>query len=401
MGQEFIDFEQSLQIIRSLQVSWGAKENVFIADMHRRVGAEDVVADSDNPVALTASMDGYALQYASQDKKLQIVGDNPAGSKLSQKVSSHNCIKTFTGSLMPKGSDTLVPIENVTAKNTALTVQKKVPKGFACRMPGETYAKGEVLIPKGSTLGWSEAAVLASVNRPYMSVFQKPKVAIASSGSELLELGQRQQNDAQIRSANHIALQSMVEKCGAHSVQYGVVADNKEAMLQTVQKALLSCEIVITTGGVSVGDYDFTKEVIEKCGAKILFHGVKIKPGQHLLLSQKGNKFILALPGFAYSAMVTAFLYLPALLALYYERNYVLKTFQAVMQEDFSKPAGKTAFFAVRVTNTGGKLYADFGGKKFGSSADLTNLKSGDGLLMLEPHTTQIKKGQEVRLLLL
>ncbi len=399
--KRFIGFEESLQIISDLDIAAAGIENRWIGDIEGAVAAVSVKADHDNPAAPTAAMDGYAVRFEDQDASLEVLGDNAAGDGSVKTVGRGSCIKTFTGAIMPRGSDTLVPVENIANNGGRIRIKQKVARGFACRSTGETYAAGEELIQKGSVLGFSEAAVLASLNKAFMPVFSPPKVAVASSGSEILDIAQPRQNDAQIRSANHITLQVLARKLGASCMQLGVVADDKTSMLQTLQEGLTSSDIVITTGGVSVGDYDFTRDVIERLGAKVVFHGVRIKPGQHLLLAQKDNKLILALPGFAYSAAVTAHLYLPALLAKFASRPYTLNPVEGILDEDFRKPAGKTAFFAVNITNKEGILHADFSGKKFGSSADLTNLKTGHGLLMLDEATTQVTRGQRVKLLLI
>ena len=394
-----LDYRQSLGVIEELKSIKKGYENIFLTQANGRVLYEDIVAAVDSPEFLTAAMDGYAIKFEQMEQVLKIACDNPAGAGAPTLVGLDSCIKTFTGALMPQGSDTLVPIENVEVIDGTIKVNQKVPRGFATREVGETYRKGEVLISKGTQLGFAEIGVMASLNMAYVKVLQKPKVAIISSGSEILDIAQLQTNPSQIRSSNHIALEVLAQNMGVEVLQAGVVNDDKQNLTQSIENALNSCDIVVTTGGVSVGDYDFTKEVIQKLGARVLFHGVKIKPGQHLLLAQIGNKFILSLPGFAYSAMVTFILYMQPLLQKFGYRNQQ-RLIKARMMENFKSFEGKTRFVAVNLDCVAGDYQVDLEGKKGGSSAILTNMLDGAALLAIEEEKSEIQKGEMVSVLL-
>jgi len=191
--------------------------------------AEDIIADHNSPEFATSAMDGYAILHQDLSLgRLKIGSINPAGSDLKEEVRSGMCIKTFTGSLMPHGADTLIPIENVQVEGDEILIKIEVPQGFSVREPGENYAKGQLLIAKGTKIDFPQIGVMASLNVTDVKVYEKPTVAIISTGSELLELGEEQTSDAQIRSSNNYILEAIVKKYDGVPLQLGCIKDDKE-----------------------------------------------------------------------------------------------------------------------------------------------------------------------------
>jgi molybdopterin molybdotransferase len=401
--QEFITFRESQNILNSLSLPTPATRRLFLSDALGFILAEDIIAQQSSPAYPTSAMDGYAICYEDMQKdSIKILRDNPAGEMVETWVQSGGCIKTFTGSLMPKGSDTLVPIENVEVEGESIRITTPVDKGFAVRAVGENFEKGEVLVTKGSRIGYAEIGVMASLDIAQVDVYKRPVVAVLSSGSEILDLAQPRQNEAQIRSSNHITLEALAKSYGAEVVQLGVVEDDKASITEAIQNALKQADIVVTTGGVSVGDYDFVKDVVrDEIGAKPLFKGVKLKPGQHLMFARKDEQYIISLPGFAYSSTVTFLLYAVPVIARMQGGGYEPAIVDAVLEEDFSKPEGKTSYHAVNVRYERGAFRADFKGKKSGSSAILTNMLNSAGLLIAQPETTELQAGEKVQVLLI
>ncbi|RXK14250.1 molybdopterin molybdenumtransferase MoeA [Halarcobacter mediterraneus] len=401
--RDFINYEQSLNILYNLNFKGNTKEKLFITNAQGRILAKDVIAKNNNPEFKTSGMDGYAIKAEDQKlNRLKIIGKNPAGEVIKEEVTNGTCIKTFTGSLMPKGSDTLIPIENVEVENDEIIIKKEVPSKFAVRDIGENYKKGEVLIKKGTTIGFAEIGVLASLNISQVEVYTKPIVSIASTGSEILDLGEEQENDSQIRSSNHLTIEALAKTAGAQTIQRGVVKDDIDSITKLLQSSLEVSDIVVTTGGVSVGDYDFVQDVVkEKIGAKVLFHGVKIKPGMHILIAQKDNKLIIALPGFAYSSTVCAILYLLPMIYKYENSNKKLPIVKAEITQDYPQKMAKTIFTACNVFYEEGKYKINFEGKKQGTSAILTNMLESPALLIQQENGENLKKGDFVDILLL
>jgi molybdopterin molybdotransferase len=398
-----ISFAESMIALDDLDINTTGVENLFLSAARTRVLAVDIIADENSPVAATSGMDGYAIKAADQEAGRIVMkkNDNPAGCDIKDVVESGTTIKTFTGSLMPEGADTLIPIENVTVDGDTIIINEKVPEGFAVRPVGESYKEGEVLIQKGTTLEFAQIGVLAGLGRVMIPVFMMPKVAILATGSEVLDLGVCSDNPAQIRSSNNYTLEALADQHGAKCLQLGVVGDAYEDIKQHMKDALDSTDILVTTGGVSVGDYDFVKDIIPELGATVVYKGVTIKPGQHVMVAQKGNKFIVALPGFAYSSTVTFMLYVIPLIARLKGQAYAPNIVTATLTEPFNKRTKKAEFTACNVRMSNGLYEVDFRDKRVGTSAILTNMLGSVGLLMTSETDSSIEVGQQASVMLL
>ncbi len=401
--RNFISYDESINILNNINTSKISTEKLFITNAIGRVIAKDIIANHNSPKFPTSAMDGYAIKFEDiNNEEIKIIARNPAGSVLEVEVTTNCCIKTFTGSLMPKGSDTLVPIENVKLFEDKIKIIKAVPFGFAVRSIGENYKKNEVLIKKGTVIGFAEIGVLASLNISQVEVVINPTVAIASTGSEILDLGETQTNDSQIRSSNHLTLEALFKSNGANTIQMGVVKDDMDSITNLLETALLKADIIVTTGGVAVGDYDFVQDVIkDKLKAEVLFHGVNIKPGMHLLIALKDNKIIVALPGFAYSSTVCAILYVLPLIYKFRNSNEKLPIVKARINKDLAKFQAKTIFTACNVEYKNDEYQINFDGKKEGTSAILTNMLENPALLIQKENSENIKSGDLVDILLL
>jgi molybdopterin molybdotransferase len=397
-----LHFDESIKIIDELMIKTHKTKKLYLCDALGYVLAEDIIADHNSPEYPTSAMDGYAFRYADIELgRLRISGINPAGSDLRDEAGVGECIKTFTGSLMPKGSDTLIPIENVKVDGDEIIIKEPVSMGFSVREEGENYTKNQCLISKGTKIDFAQIGVMASLNISSPLVFAKPTVSIISTGSELLELGELQTSDAQIRSANNYILEAIVQKYGGMPVQHGCIKDDKESITAAIADALAQSDIVVTTGGVSVGDFDFVKDVIYELGCEVLFKGVHIKPGQHIMVARKGDKFIVGLPGFAYSSTVTALLYLVPLITKLQHGTFALRKLKATLKEPFAKRTKKAEFTACNLTFASGEYFVDFQDKKVGSSAILTNMLGSTALLITQEEDTSKSAGEAVEVLLL
>jgi molybdopterin molybdotransferase len=395
-----ISFETSMNMLELLDGVALRSEQLFLDDALGRVLAEDIVAEANDPAVPMAAMDGYAVVHSDlAHGRIAIIGDNPAGNPEAVAVEPGLCIKTFTGAMMPEGADTLIPIENVTVEGEQIVIDESVPEGFSVRPVGESYRRGEVLIRKGAVLGFAEIGVLAGLNRVTVPVVLRPRVAVLATGSEILEVGETATSPSQIRSSNHHTIAAIARLCGAQTVQMGTVKDDREAITEAYTNALASADIVISTGGVSVGDYDFVKEIVPRLGAEVIYHGVKIKPGQHLLLARREGKFILALPGFAYSSAVTALLYAVPLIRKFLGRHEGLPVVEATLKEPFRKRSKKSEFTACNLSLVEGRYMVDFEGKRTGSSAILNNMLGGAALMITGEEDGDLDAGMAVNVI--
>ncbi|HEY9203351.1 MAG TPA: gephyrin-like molybdotransferase Glp [Sulfurimonas sp.] len=397
-----LSYETSQNMLDLLHVNSSRTENVALSASLGRVLAQDIVAEYNDPQFPTASMDGYAVMHSDlQNKEIAILGDNPAGSDEKRTIKSGECIKTFTGSKMPNGADTLIQIENVSVNNGKITIDETVSLGNAVRPVGEGYRAGDVLIKKGTKIGFVEIGVMAALNRVMVKVAIRPRVAVISTGSEILDLGVNSTNPSQIRSSNNYTLAALFEQAGAESVQLGTICDEREGIMETFQNALLSADILVSTGGVSVGDYDFVKDIVPRIGAEVVYKGVAIKPGKHIMVAQREDKFILALPGFAYSSTVTAILYVLPLIAKMLGRKSAYKTVAAKLGEKFTKRSKLTEFTACNVVVEDGEYFVNFKDKKVGSSAILTNMLDSSALMITGEDDGDLEQGTYVNVILL
>ena len=397
-----LSYETSQNMLDLLHVNSSRYERVSLSESLGRVLFEDIVAEFNDPQFATASMDGYALKHEDLALgTLSVLGDNPAGHDETRSLNAGECIKTFTGSMMPNGADTLIQIENVTYEDGKITINEEVPKANAVRPIGEGYRSGDILIKKGSKIGFAEIGVMAGLNQVMVKVSVRPRVAVIATGSEILDLGENADNPAQIRSSNNYTLAALFEQAGAEVIQLGTAPDNKDALMETFENALASADILVSTGGVSVGDYDFVKDIVPRLGANVVFKGVGIKPGRHIMVAQMDSKFILALPGFAYSSTVTAILYALPLVAKMLGKTQPYRVVAAKLQDDFTKRSRFTEFTACNIVVEDGEYFVNLEGKKVGSSAILTNMLDSSALMIAGEEDKFLEAGTYVTTILL
>ena len=394
--KDFMSYADSLKILKDTINAWEKVEKVAITDALDRNIAYDVTAAENYPAKPVSAMDGYAFAFKDGLNELELITDLPAGSDKGLHIEGSKCVKTFTGSLMSEGTDTLVPVENVEVSGSKIIIKKSVPKGFAVRAVGESYKKGEILIKKGTRLTYAEIALLAELGVFHVSVFIRPRVAILATGSEIKDLGEPLDSPAQIHSSNHVGIAMQIRKMGAEPILCEIVRDKAELVEKAIINALKSADILVTTGGISMGDYDFVKGALNE-NFKLIIEGAAIKPGRHIRVAKSGDKYIFALPGFPYSAMVMCVLYVRVLINTWFSQEEPKIT--AIMDEDYKKRSPFLEFTAVNLENRDGKIFVNLNGKKLGSSAIVNNLTNEAALLIIPKETEFIAKGEVVEVL--
>lgn len=397
-----ISFENSIDILNNLEIKEVGVEKKFILNSIDRVLAEDIIAKENSPLYPTSSMDGYAIKFIDQKlKKLKVIDNLPAGSFKEFNLQNGEAIKVFTGSLIPSGANSVIPIEYVTFENGEIIINEEVKEGFSIRSVGENYKENEVLIKKGEIINFAEIGVMASLNIAEVLVYKKPTISVISTGSEILGLCDKETNPSQIRSSNNYTISAIAKKHGCEVLNMGVLKDDRDSIEEYMDLALSSSDILVTTGGVSVGDFDFVKEIVRNRG-ELLFDRVNLKPGQHIKVAKVGKKFIVALPGFAYSSTVTFLVFgLPIIYKLQ-GRSFKFKKRKAILREEFKKRSSKTEFKACNITYENGSYFVDFEGKREGSSAILTNMLGENlGFLLSSESARDKKVGDEVEVILL
>lgn len=394
MSKKFLEYEKSIRLLKEHINEYDRVEKIALTQCLDRILAEDLRAKQDYPNTATAAMDGFAIRSHEQDKPLKILGVTNAGKMPTFVPKAYECVKTFTGALMSEDCDSLVPVENVRVQDDTLFIEKPVPKGFAVRQKGESYQKDELILKKGTKLGVAELGLLAELGYFHISVFIEPVVGILSSGDELKDLGECLENEAQIRSSNHLALANLAKKFGARAIVFPLLKDDEKSVEKEFQRALQSCDILVSTGGVSMGDFDFIKKNLQHY--ELIIDKVAIKPGRHIKIARSGEKFIFALPGFAYSSMVTFRLFVGFLLNSYLRQEN--ESFEAIFEGNYKRKSEFFEFVACNVYTKGGQIFANLQDKRQGSSAINVNLLQKSALLCVPIGTDELQNGALVQI---
>ena len=280
--------------------------SVRLADAHGFCLSQDVRADRDLPPTDRSAMDGYAIRAADIKRfsgKLELTGEAAAGHVFASKVKSGKCVRIFTGAVVPSGVDTVVKIEHTQETEGVVTVLEPVKLGDHIRKRGEETAKGKVVLTKGTVLGPVQIGLCATLGQAVVKVYGRPRIAVISTGSEIVGPDQVAKS-WQIRDANGPALCAALKTAGCGKALYRIAQDNASALRRTLRWAMKNRDVVLLSGGVSVGRYDLVPQVIQEVGARIRFHKVAIKPGKPVLYATCGpNQHIFGLPGNPLSAL--------------------------------------------------------------------------------------------------
>ncbi len=268
-----------------------------------KVLALDIKAKKALPSFNNSAMDGYAIKFSEQEKKLKIAAKVFAGHLQKPILKENECYKITTGAKVPEDADTIVPKENCSEENGFVTINQKVKKGNALRLKGEEIQKEQLLLQKGEILDAAKLALLASQGIWKVNVFKPLKIAIISSGDELKEPWEEASED-EIYNINAINIQMHLKQMGFESDYIGHLKDDLNEAISKIA-TLKEYDVIISSGGVSVGEADFTKKAFLANGFCELFHGVKIKPGHPIMVGVMDKSLVLALPGNPLAAIVT------------------------------------------------------------------------------------------------
>ncbi len=295
-------------------------------DLHSalgRVAAQEVVSTSDVPNHTNSAMDGYAVcgeELPDQGSAtFRMIGESFAGSAFQGTVGSGQCVRIMTGAVMPAGTDSVVMQERVDRAGNTITIHAGEQKAANVRYAGEDIQVGDVVIPAGTRLGASHLGLLASLGRPEVTVYRKPRIAFFSNGDELRSMGAPLAL-GEVYDSNRYTLYAMLHDLGVEQVDLGIVRDDRDAIAKAIQSAAGQADLVITTAGASVGDADYIREILTRLG-QVSFWKVAIKPGRPLSFGRLGNSLFFGLPGNPVSVMVTFQVFLePAIKQLSGER---------------------------------------------------------------------------------
>jgi molybdopterin molybdotransferase len=367
--------------------------------------AEDIVSSHSVPVFDNAGMDGYAVRAqdtidASPDSpsRLAIVETIPAGHVLTRVLGQNEAAKIMTGAPVPGGADAVIQSEVVEEVEGRVLVFEAVKPGKNIRRAGEDVMAGDRVLAAGSLLGPAEIGLIASLGRPAVQVHRQPRVAILSTGSELVEVD-RPLGPGQIHNSNTYSLQALCRQMGVEPVVMGIVPDDYEAT-RRLMEAGLAHDVLVTSGGVSVGQYDFVKDVQDELGVTRRLWGVAMKPGKPLTFGVRDRTLVFGLPGNPVSVMVSFELFVrPALLRLMGYRKTTRPLYQAVISEDVTNSDGRVFVVRVRAWREDGVWHVSSTGPQ--GSGILRSMVGANGLAFIPGGARGVRAGEEVEFLLL
>jgi molybdopterin molybdotransferase len=358
-----------------------------------RVAAEDVVSGRAVPAAANSAMDGFAVRHAdlgTLPARLRIAAVEPAGTVVSTAVTPGTAVKLFTGSVIPPGADTVVRVEDTEERDGTVAIRVAPARGANVRGAGEDVAPGDVVVAAGTVLGPADVGVLASVGRAAVVVHQRPRVAILSTGSELVEVDELP-GPGQVVNSNAYTLAAAAREAGADALVLPLVRDRREEIDARLVDALRA-DVVLTSGGVSVGELDFVKDALAARGVEQVFWKVAQKPGKPLAFGRLGGRLVFGLPGNPVSALVCFYVYVrPALRRMQGHRRIHLPWLPATLARATRKARGLTEFVRVRLADgADGPVATPVASQ---SSGVLTGLGSGAALLVGPANEDELRAG--------
>ena len=380
-------------------------EKVSLLDALGRVIGEDIYAKRNIPPLDNSAMDGYALKSedvrkASQNHpvRLVVIEDLPAGFISTKTIEKGKAIRIMTGAPIPKGADTVVPVEVTKKEDGFVLIFNAAGPGENIRESGEDVKQGDRVISRGDIVRPAEVGMLASVGRSFVSVYQRPLVAILCTGDELVDVD-GDLNEVKIISSNSYTIGAQVKDCGAIPLQLGIAKDRKEEIEEKLRQGIRA-DVLISSAGVSVGDYDFVKDVMKHLGMEMVFWKVAMRPGQPLAFGTMGGKPVFGLPGNPVSSMISFEQFVrPALLKMMGCGHIFRPLVEAVLKEEIKKMAGRRYFIRGSISFENNQYVVTTTGEQ--GSGMLRSMVRANGLIVIPEDQEIVRAGEKVRVQLL
>lgn len=388
----------------------GVVEEINITEAYGRYLAEDVVATHHVPPFDRSPYDGFAIRAEdSQNANLnnpiefEVIEEIGAGAVATKKVGAFQAVRIMTGAKIPEECNAVVMLE--LAKEVVkegkhfFSIKRSYEPGDNISFEGEDTRKGTVLVERGTKINPGVQALLATFGYSNVKVARKPVIGVFATGTELLEVEQELQ-PGKIRNSNSYMICAQIERSGATAKYFGVLPDEFEYCYETIRNVIPQVDILITTGGVSVGDYDYLPDIYEKLGATVLFNKVAMRPGSVTTVSELEGKLLFGLSGNPSACYVGYELFTrPIVQTLLFNKRPHLKKIQAILNEDYPKPNPFNRFVRSRLTYEKGKLFISPSG--FDKSNAVSSLAAANALMVLPGGTRGYEKGMLVDALLL
>jgi len=373
-------------------------ELVKLDDVIGRVLAKDVKAKRDQPPFQSSAMDGYAARHQDLSDRLTLVGVSAAGHAYRGAVKKGQAVRILTGAPLPAGADTIVIQENVAVDGKWVTAREIPALGRNIRPQGLDFKTNDLLISSGTRVSARDIGLMAAANAAVVSVRQRPRVVLFTTGDELVLPGDRPRAD-QIFSSNSQALAAVLSAWGAEVINLGIVRDDMKATMAAIKKAA-KADILVTTGGASVGDHDYVQEALKRSDIKIDFWKIALRPGKPLMFGTKGKLCVLGLPGNPVSALVCARIFLKPLIGKMLGLD--ARDVPVMARAETALPANDERQDYLRATlryeDDGARVVHMFSRQ---DSSMQRNLRNADCLIIRPPRAPEVAKGALVPVLLL
>lgn len=401
--------EKAWEMIRhNISIPVDRCEDVTVLDSLGRVLCADIISGVDVPGFSRSTMDGYVVRARdtfgaseAMPAMLDIAGEVLMGREAAVSMKQGQAVKISTGGMLPVGADAVVMVEYTEPlDDLTILVVRPVAPGENVVLRGEDIGAGQVLVGAGTVIRPQEMGALAGIGITVCSVFKRPLVGILSTGDEIIEPGQAPA-PGQIRDINSYAVAGLVEEAGGQAVHYGIIRDDFDELQAVLSKALRETDIVVVSGGSSVGTRDVTSEVLNSLGQPgVLVHGVSVKPGKPTILGVVDNKPVLGLPGHPVSAMVLADIFLIPLIRAYSGLDFTCserRTARAIIGRSIASASGRVDYIRVALKEDGERLTAE---PVLGKSGLITTMVRADGMVIIPSEKEGLEAGEAVEVIL-
>ncbi|MGV8980814.1 molybdopterin molybdotransferase MoeA [Clostridium sp.] len=371
-------------------------EKVYIDDSLNRVLSEDIYSLDNLPPFDKSAMDGYAIRSLDTQNKenitLKIKSLIKAGDFCTESLIENEAYKIMTGAMLPSGADAVIQIERVKVESDNLCICEEVKKGTNIIKLGEEILKGDVPLKKGTLIRPPEIGLLASLGCEYINVYKAPTVGIVITGDELIDIKSKIQK-GKIRNSNEYSLRALIRNSNAEVFSVGIVRDDRQALKEKILLAFEKSDIVITSGGASVGDYDFVKDILREIGTDIKFTSVAIKPGKPTSFAIYKGKLFFALPGNP-SSLINTFeeFVKPAIKAMMGITENECKEFPVVLKDAFKTKEGREKYIFANIRKEDGVYYAYNAGSQ--CSNHLRAMCNSNGVIIVPKKSGNLKVGE-------
>ncbi len=400
-----IGFDEALKIVLD-SVSTCGRIELPLLDALGLVSAEDVQSAEQIPPFDNSAMDGYAVRAedtagASADNplELKVLMDLPAGKHTERRVGPDEAMRIMTGAPLPAGADAVVPVElTERVSESRVRILEEHGKQKNVRLAGEDIPIGRKVLAVGEEITPAKLGLLASIGRANLRVYRRARVAVLATGDELVNPGEPL-SPGKIRSSNSYTMIAQTRMCGAETMYLGIARDTKEEVRSHLEQGM-SADMIVSSGGVSVGDYDYVKDVLKELGAELLFTKVAIKPGMPTVFGLLNGKPVFGLPGNPVSSMVIFEEFVrPALLKMMGRRRIHRPSVEAVLEEDLHKNPERAHLMRAIVRKTRNGYTVSTTGPQ--GSGILVSMDLADGIMFVPAGAGHMKKGDRMKVQLI